>query len=148
MRSSANRIMSAAPAPRPAPDPFGFRLLVADDHADTRELYAFGLQRFGFEVVVAHDGPEALALALQAPHPDCVLLDLRMPHLDGCAIMRRLRAHAATRTIAALAISGDLTKKAEAYEAGFDAFCFKPCPPDQIILQVIKLLLPRATTCE
>lgn len=146
---AAERPRLASPPPQwGQPESFGFRILIADDHADTRDLYAFGLQRFGFNVAIASNGRDALDMARQAPHPDCVVLDLRMPELDGCAVIRQLRAQAATRTIAAIAISGDLTRKGEAYDAGFDAFCFKPCPPDQVILQVIKLLLPRATSCE
>jgi CheY-like chemotaxis protein len=124
--------------------PNPFRILIADDHADSRDLYAFALQRFGFEPIIAADGEEALAKALEHL-PTVATLDLRMPHFDGFDVIKRLRAEPATQSIFAIALSGDHTAKDRALAAGFDDFCLKPCTPDEVVTKILRFALPLAT---
>ena len=85
-------------------------ILVAEDDPTTGELFTLVLTDAGYRVRVAATGPQALALARAAP-PRLLLLDVRLPGLDGVAVYRRLRADARTRDIPVLfvtATGGDL----------------------------------------
>src|ERR687895_637488 len=66
------------------------RVLVADDDRDVRELIRILLERAGYEVIEAADGRECLR-ALYERHPELVVLDLRMPVLDGWEALERIR---------------------------------------------------------
>jgi CheY-like chemotaxis protein len=66
-------------------------ILIVDDDASTRVGLRLYLERHGYRCVEAGDGREALALA-RTHLPRCVLLDLRLPGLDGFTVARRLRA--------------------------------------------------------
>lgn len=66
------------------------KVLIVDDDPPIREMYAFKLKRVGFEVGLASDGVEGLKAA-QDFKPDLVLLDLRMPIMDGQTMLRKLR---------------------------------------------------------
>jgi CheY-like chemotaxis protein len=77
-------------------------VLVADDDADILRFMEINLRLEGFEVVTARDGPDALAKAA-AVRPDLVLLDVRMPGIDGYTICARIRADA-PRGIGAAAV--------------------------------------------
>jgi CheY-like chemotaxis protein len=76
--------------PLPAPR----TVLVVEDDADSREILVELLHLEGYLVVQASDGVEALA-QLQRALPDAILLDLQMPHVDGYAVLRWLKANAA-----------------------------------------------------
>ena len=67
------------------------RILVADDVAENREILRQMLGRVGFEVRTANDGGETLEL-VEAWHPHLILMDLRMPGMDGLKVLRELRA--------------------------------------------------------
>ena len=67
------------------------RVLVVDDEVDLAEAIAASLAADGYAVDVARDGQDALArIAIARPH--CVILDVRMPHMDGLAFARQLRS--------------------------------------------------------
>lgn len=68
------------------------KVLVVDDHSDTREICRQLLEHFGYGVLLASDGMEALDVAV-ANRPDMVLLDFLMPHSSGVETLQRLRAH-------------------------------------------------------
>jgi PAS domain S-box-containing protein len=76
----------------PLPPP-GSRVLVVDDNAGNRELVRSVLEAVGVEVAEAVDGEEGVAAAFAAPY-DAILMDLRMPRLDGVAAAQRIRAEA------------------------------------------------------
>lgn len=122
-----------------------WRVLIADDNADSRELYGFALSHFGFDVIEAADGEEAVTKAVQPPHPHAVLLDLRMPGLSGFEVFDTLRANPATAHVPVIGLSGDVRHQEAALERGFARFCAKPCPPDQVVLEIVGTLLPSVT---
>ncbi len=103
------------------------RVLVADDHAANRQLLRDLLEPLGFEVHTAEDGAAAVAQA-RALRPDLVLLDLKMPVLDGWAAARAIRAELpadATRLVAMSASAFDTDQRA-ALDAGCAEFLPKP----------------------
>ena len=74
-------------------------VLVADDDDDILMLLRIGLQRVGLEVVVAHDGEEALRIARELK-PRVAVLDVSMPNLDGLEVLGALRSDGAeTRVV-------------------------------------------------
>ncbi|HZS39090.1 MAG TPA: response regulator [Polyangia bacterium] len=104
-------------------------VLLVEDSDDTRELIAECLAMSGFEVRQARDGFEALAMAVAAPIPDVVLMDLGLPGIDGLEAARRLRADARTRGIPIVALTG---QSAQEPPSGLSAFLTKPCLPDVV----------------
>jgi signal transduction histidine kinase/CheY-like chemotaxis protein len=108
----------------------GLRVLVADDNPINALLARTMLTRAGCQVQVVGDGEEAVAAVLKAAPPfDLVLLDLRMPGVDGFAAARLIRAAAGpagkTPLVALTADNGEEDRKAAA-AAGMDAFLTKP----------------------
>jgi CheY-like chemotaxis protein len=79
-------------------------VLIADDHADTREMYAGYLTGKGFQVAEARDGAEAVKFATKL-QPAVIVLDLQMPRVDGIAATRRIRRNAKIGTIPILVLT-------------------------------------------
>ncbi|MRI89605.1 response regulator [Aggregicoccus sp. 17bor-14] len=121
-------------------------VLVVDDYADAREMYAEYLEFSGFRVAEAKNGAEALDKAF-ALTPDVILMDLSLPVMDGWEATRRLKADERTRAIPVVALTGHALSGHSngAREAGCDAFVTKPCLPDALVQEVKKQLAARAT---
>jgi CheY-like chemotaxis protein len=105
----------------------GVRVLVVDDNADAADSLGLLLGHLGADVRVAHSGEDALDI-LAGFHPDLVLLDIGMPHLDGYAVARRIRAMPghADLTLVALTGWGQEEDRRLSREAGFDYHLIKP----------------------
>ncbi|HXC39484.1 MAG TPA: response regulator [Burkholderiales bacterium] len=103
------------------------RVLVVDDNVDAAVALDLWLRSLGHETRVAHDGITALRLAAQF-NPDVVLLDIFMPHLDGYAVARRLRALRMDHPLRIVAVTGwaEGTDRTQLREAGFDLQLVKP----------------------
>ena len=110
------------------------RVLLVEDHADTRELFALILLSNGFTVDVAATGQQAVDQAAVSA-PDVVVLDLQLPDMDGWSAARHLRAHPATMHTAIVAVSAHAydQDEARAREVGCDAFVAKPCAPPELL---------------
>lgn len=123
-------------------------VLIVEDYADTRKMYAKYLKFRGFEVSEARDGAEALQKA-DAESPDVIVMDLALPRLDGWEATRRLKAKNGTRRIPVIALTGHVLAGHEevARDAGCDAFLAKPCLPDTLAAEILRVLGPgrRAT---
>jgi DNA-binding response OmpR family regulator len=102
-------------------------VLVADDDPDILTLVALRLERSGFDVVVARDGEQALAKALER-EPDIALLDVTMPKLDGYEVTARLRDNQATRHMPVILLTARVQEAdiARGLEAGADDYVKKP----------------------
>jgi DNA-binding response OmpR family regulator len=102
-------------------------VLVADDDPDILTLIALRLERSGFDVVVARDGEQALATALER-EPDIALLDVTMPKLDGYEVTARLRDNQATREMPVILLTARVQEAdiARGLEAGADDYVKKP----------------------
>jgi two-component system, cell cycle response regulator DivK len=116
-------------------------VLVVDDYQDAREMYAEYLSFSGFRVAEASNGLEAVEKALQL-QPDVILMDLSLPGMDGWAATRRLKTDERTRTIPVVALTGHALAGASdgARQAGCDAFVTKPCLPDELVVEVRRIL--------
>ena len=116
-------------------------ILLVDDFDDALEIYGTYLRYRGYRVEVARDGAQAIAQAEREP-PAVILLDLRMPVLDGTAALKRLRADprfAETLIVALTAHALDEQRRA-ALQAGFDMVIAKPCLPDDLASAIAKLV--------
>ena len=111
----------------------GARVLVADDNSDNREIVAFLLQDMHAEVDMACDGAEALRAVLSGRRSGCeydlVLMDMRMPVMDGYTATRELRAAGVETSIVALTAHAMSEDVAKCQEAGCDAYLAKPIIP-------------------
>ncbi len=116
-------------------------ILVVDDYQDAREMYAEYLQFSGFRVAEAKNGNEAVEQAF-ALKPDLILMDLSLPGIDGWEATRRLKADDATRHIPIVALTGHALAGASegARRAGCDSFVTKPCLPDDLVVEVRRML--------
>jgi two-component system cell cycle response regulator DivK len=112
-------------------------VLIADDDRDQRDMYARYLTAQGFPVMVATNGAEALIIARQA-HPDMIVMDLSMPHLDGWEATRRLKRDPSTQDIPVVVCTGHVAGRAAevALDAGRDAFLVKPCLPRDLLAEI------------
>ena len=117
-------------------------ILIADDDPDGREMLRDVLEAWGFHVLEACDGREALVNAGRH-NPDAILLDLQMPRLDGFAVLRHLREDcrlSATPIVAVTASAQNGTRE-RALRAGFDAYVTKPVDFRSLHSELQRLLL-------
>jgi CheY-like chemotaxis protein len=116
-------------------------ILVVDDYQDAREMYAEYLQFSGFRVAEARNGNEAVAQAFSL-RPDLILMDLSLPGMDGWEATRVLKADERTKHIPVVALTGHALAGASegARKAGCDSFVTKPCLPDDLVVEVRRML--------
>jgi CheY-like chemotaxis protein len=116
-------------------------ILVVDDYEDAREMYAEYLRFCGFRVAEARNGNEALEQAFTLM-PDLILMDLSLPGMDGWEATRQLKADERTRNIPVVALTGHALAGASegAKKAGCDSFVTKPCLPDDLVVEVRRML--------
>ena len=117
-------------------------VLIVEDNPETRHFYGECFARGGFSTKEAHNGHQALAMALALPPPDVIVTDIAVPGLDGIELCRRLRADARTRSIPVLAITGyeDRHYPDRILAAGADQVLIKPCEPAVLVNEVRRLL--------
>lgn len=125
------------------------KILVVDDNADNRALAQATLEDADHEVLVAGNGEDALRL-FDAEHPDCVLLDVRMPGMDGFTACARLRAlpGGADVPIVFLTALRDIETFDRALRAGGDDFVTKPVAPAELVARVHAALKLRRMSSE
>jgi len=117
------------------------RTLLVDRDADTRQMYAEFLKRGAYEIEEAEDGREALAKALTHP-PDIIVTETRLPGITGFDLCRLLRQDSLTRQIPILVVTGDAfdSEIARARQAGADAVLVKPCLPERLAAELLRVL--------
>ncbi len=116
-------------------------LLIVDDNADSRRMYATHFTSAGFRVEEAGHGFEGIDKAFRLA-PDVILMDLLMPALDGWETIRLLKGRVRTRAIPIIALTGD-TREDDlklAKNAGCDLLLLKPCAPEALLAHVQRLL--------
>jgi DNA-binding response OmpR family regulator len=121
------------------------RILVADDDEPTRRLLAESLEEEGYHVQVAADGRQTLETASNFL-PDLILLDVKMPEIDGLEVARRLHAKSSVPIIMLSALTDDIDRVA-GLSAGSDDYVTKPVRPRELLLR-IQSLLRRAEASE
>jgi DNA-binding response OmpR family regulator len=109
-------------------------ILVVDDEPKITKLVRDYLERAGFGVLVAGDGKAALALA-RSDKPDCIILDLGLPHMDGLDVTRELRKLSNVPIIMLTARSEE-SDKLIGLELGADDYITKPFSPKELVARV------------
>jgi len=131
---------------RPSPPVPERPILVVDDDAKIVRLVRTYLERDGFSVVTAADGPAALD-AIETHRPSLVVLDLMLPELDGRAVIRAVRRddEAGTTPILMLSARGSIVDRIAGLEDGADDYLPKPFSPAELVLRVKSILRRSAT---
>lgn len=124
-------------------------VLAVDDDPGTLDALDAALGTLGYDVLRAPDGPEALELA-HRHLPDVVLLDVKMPAMDGYEVCRRLKENPSTRLIPVVFLTGFGSRQArlEGLEAGATDFLDKPCDLVELEVRVRNLVGFRRLTLE
>lgn len=121
------------------------QILIVEDDASTLDTYARSLMLYGYDVRTASSGEMAWQEA-QAHCPDAMIVDLRLPGMDGLALVRRLRAGKHTRQIPVAIVTGhyfvEETMPSEAEQLDVTV-CFKPLWLDDLVALVERLLRPK-----
>ena len=119
-------------------------ILLVEDNEMNRDMLSRRLERHGYCVGVAVDGPSGVEMALSEA-PDLVLMDMSLPVLDGWEATRRLKAAPATRHVPVIALTAHaMSGDREAYlGAGFDEYVSKPIVDERILLRAIERCLAR-----
>jgi CheY-like chemotaxis protein len=117
------------------------KLLLVEDNELNREMLSRRLVRKGFEVVIAVDGLQGVALAA-SEQPDLVLMDMSLPGIDGWEATRRLKADAVTRAMPVIALTAQAMSddRAKALAAGCDEFDTKPVDLARLLGKINALL--------
>lgn len=123
---------------RPPNAEAGARVLVVDDDPTVAEIVTGYLDRAGYVVDRAADGPDALARAA-AHWPDLVVLDLMLPGMDGLEVCRRMRGRGPVPVIM-LTARGDEDDRILGLEVGADDYVTKPFSPRELVLRVESVL--------
>jgi len=100
-------------------------ILVVDDDAAMREVLEMRLQEWGFSVLLAADGNEALQI-VESKNPDIVLADLIMPHISGLELLQRLKSDDRFRPVILITAEGSVDVAVEAMKQGAEDFVTKP----------------------
>jgi two-component system phosphate regulon response regulator PhoB len=106
-------------------------VLVAEDDPSVQLTLRFVLEDAGFQVVVASDGEQALAVVRAAP-PDAILLDFMMPKLTGLEVLNALRRDDRTATIPVMMLTGMAHSEMRALDGGVE-YVSKPFSPDDLV---------------
>ena len=125
------------PAARSQVEGVSGRVLVVDDDATIRTVFATALQMEGLEPIVAADGPTALEIVARDA-VDAVLLDSRMPAMDGLDVVREIRSHPQTRTLPIILVTGraEISDRVQGLEAGANDYLVKPVELAELVARV------------
>ncbi len=116
------------------------KILAVDDERHIVRLIQVNLERAGYQVITAFDGPEAVK-KVESDKPDLVVLDVMMPKMDGFEVLKRLQANPETRDIPVIM----LTAKAQdadvfrGWSSGVSAYLTKPFNPLELITFVKRI---------
>ena len=121
------------------------KILLVEDNDMNRDMLSRRLERRGFQVVIAVDGEEGIAMA-QSEKPDLILMDMSLPVVDGWEATARLKAAAETAEIPVIALtahamSGDREK---AMDAGCDDYDTKPIEFPRLLAKIEALIRTEA----
>jgi signal transduction histidine kinase/CheY-like chemotaxis protein len=116
-------------------------VLVADDAPSNRELLREWLTQADLEILEAEDGRQAVQLA-QEHHPDVILMDLRMPNLDGYEATQQIKAQTETQAVPIIALTAIATtdEATKARQSGFDGYLIKPLEIQTLLAELARFL--------
>ncbi|MBI2873727.1 MAG: response regulator transcription factor [Firmicutes bacterium] len=114
------------------------KILVVDDDPNIREVIRLYLERAGYRLDLAADGPEALA-AFRRGQPDLVVLDLMLPGIDGWRVCETIRAESDCPVIM-LTARGEPSERVEGFRLGADDYVVKPFDPNELVARIQAVL--------
>ena len=119
----------------------GELILIVEDNEKNRKLLRDVLTFKGYEIIEAETGEEGIRLT-QERRPSLVLMDIRLPGIDGIEALGRLRAEPATRAIPVIAMTASVmtADRQKITDAGFDAYQSKPIKVKDFVAAVEQLL--------
>ena len=119
-------------------------VLIVEDEADVVDLLRYNLSKAGFAVLIASDGLKGLEIA-RKNRPDLVVLDIRLPEIDGYGVCKALKndSHTAALPIIIRTARGEPSDRVHGLEIGADDYMTKPFSPRELVLR-IKALLRRS----
>ncbi len=117
------------------------RILVVDDDPDIRDILKLTLSEENYEVIEACDGEEALKIIPTKPL-DLVLLDYRIPKVDGREVLRRIKKDLLLRHLPIIMVTGksDINDKVGGIDAGADDYVVKPFEPKELLARIRMIL--------
>ena len=120
------------------------RVLVVDDHEDTRQMSLIVLRTQGFDATAMPGGAEGFRHACEHK-PDVIVTDLAMPDGDGWDLIQQLSSDERTKSIPVVMLTACATEavKKRAAVEGCAAFFFKPCAPDVLAEELRRLIKTR-----
>lgn len=111
------------------------KILVVDDEEEIRSLLCSFLEGQGYQVILASDGNEALDL-VETENAQVIILDIKLPGLNGIEVCKRLKAQEKTRSIPVIIITGFGDNKLLALDVGADDFVNKPFDMADLLIRV------------
>lgn len=117
------------------------RVLVVDDEPDLLRAVALTLRAEGYDVITARDGVEAVVRVAESV-PDLVISDIRMPEVDGHALLRHLRASPRTDLIPVIFLTAKdgAADRIAGFRSGVDAYITKPFEPEELLAAAAGIL--------
>lgn len=115
------------------------RILVCEDEENLRKIYTDFFGGHGFEVVVAADGEEGLA-KMHESSPDIVLLDMRMPKMDGYATLKKIRETHRSLPVIIVTAYGYICQVIQMMNLGISGYVTKPIDYDRLLEKVRDVL--------
>ena len=115
------------------------KILIADDEEDILEIVADRLEFYGFEVQTARDGVECLE-AIDRQVPDLLLLDIRMPRLDGLEVLARLQQTRPELPVVVISASTERQVAEDTLSRGAVDYLLKPFEPADLQEKVLRAL--------
>ena len=117
------------------------KILIVEDDRDIAEMIVYNLKKEGWHTFVASDGEEALRLS-RRQKPDCMVLDVMLPGIDGLEVLRRLRGDQATAAMPVIMLTAKSqeTDKIIGLEVGADDYMTKPFSPRELIARIKAVL--------
>ena len=119
------------------------KVLIVEDHPDSRQLLSIQIERLGYEVIEAGSGEEAIEKAL-AEDPELIIMDLVLPGMNGIEAAVVLKHNLKTSRIPIIAHSAWKEEKEKALRAGMVEFLLKPTPTN-VFRQVLQRILESKT---
>jgi two-component system OmpR family response regulator/two-component system alkaline phosphatase synthesis response regulator PhoP len=112
-------------------------ILVVDDEEPIQELLKFNLEKEGYQVITADDGPEALK-TIEEKHPDLVVLDIMLPGMNGLEVCKLLRMNPkfSDLPVIMLTAKGEEIDKVLGLEIGADDYLTKPFSPRELLARI------------
>jgi CheY-like chemotaxis protein len=117
------------------------RVLLVEDNEMNRDMLSRRLQRRGYEVIIAVDGRQGVAMA-ESESPDVILMDMSLPVMDGWEATRALKASPLTKAIPVIALTAHAmsTDREKAMQAGCDDYDTKPIELNRLLGKIEALV--------